>query len=468
MSDESKANPKGGETGDHTSDQTGTPAAHKVIEAFGGIRPMAQKLGVAASTVQGWKERGVIPPARQAKILEIAKAEKMALDEATVAASAQMPDDPTEEPKAQAAAKAEASAQDSGEQADANAAASAVSVVEATPDSDAKASGAATAPQPAASGGSGWQGPFAAGVLVLAVGIGIAVVGRTLWLPLVDDREPGNGAALSALEQRIAALESDSGASQALGALEGDIAALARDLEAVRNTAQQAVSLGSGAVSEQTIAALQEDIERRLAQRGESLDQIVARLERVESHQVVRPVATEDLALTLALGSLRERIYRGQPFQETLAAALDAAGPRPGVAAELEPLREASETGVLRLVRLQESFRQVSRDIVAASAGEGEENPLLAGIKRRLSQVVTIRPSTENAAEGSPELAVGLAEDALAAGNLADALAALEGLPESGRAAGEPWITEATRRLEAEQAVEAATTAFLADLEQSE
>ena len=35
--------------------------AGRVIEAFGGIRPMAKKLGVAVTTVQGWKERNAIP-----------------------------------------------------------------------------------------------------------------------------------------------------------------------------------------------------------------------------------------------------------------------------------------------------------------------------------------------------------------------------------------------------------------------
>ena len=35
--------------------------AARVIEAFGGIRPMAKKLGVAVTTIQGWKERNAIP-----------------------------------------------------------------------------------------------------------------------------------------------------------------------------------------------------------------------------------------------------------------------------------------------------------------------------------------------------------------------------------------------------------------------
>ncbi|HRQ83255.1 MAG TPA: hypothetical protein PKZ97_19240, partial [Azospirillaceae bacterium] len=40
------------------------PAVERVIERFGGIRPMAAKLDAPVTTVQGWKKRGAIPPAR--------------------------------------------------------------------------------------------------------------------------------------------------------------------------------------------------------------------------------------------------------------------------------------------------------------------------------------------------------------------------------------------------------------------
>lgn len=38
--------------------------ADPVIEAFGGLRPLANRLGITASTVQGWKKRGIIPDTR--------------------------------------------------------------------------------------------------------------------------------------------------------------------------------------------------------------------------------------------------------------------------------------------------------------------------------------------------------------------------------------------------------------------
>ena len=48
------------------------PDAAHVIRCLGGIRPTASLLGVAVSTVQGWKERGAIPANRHQAILEAA------------------------------------------------------------------------------------------------------------------------------------------------------------------------------------------------------------------------------------------------------------------------------------------------------------------------------------------------------------------------------------------------------------
>jgi uroporphyrinogen-III synthase len=47
--------------------------ADLIIEKFGGIRPMATKIGVPVTTVQGWKKRGVIP-ANRAQLIEAAAA----------------------------------------------------------------------------------------------------------------------------------------------------------------------------------------------------------------------------------------------------------------------------------------------------------------------------------------------------------------------------------------------------------
>ncbi|MCB9964631.1 MAG: hypothetical protein H6855_00920 [Rhodospirillales bacterium] len=53
--------------------------AVEVIEKFGGIRPMASKLGVAVTTIQGWKKRGSIPSGRFDDIINAANENKISL-----------------------------------------------------------------------------------------------------------------------------------------------------------------------------------------------------------------------------------------------------------------------------------------------------------------------------------------------------------------------------------------------------
>jgi hypothetical protein len=51
-----------------------TTQAEHVITKLGGVLATARLLGHRnASTVQGWKERGFIPPKRQAEVLQAAR-----------------------------------------------------------------------------------------------------------------------------------------------------------------------------------------------------------------------------------------------------------------------------------------------------------------------------------------------------------------------------------------------------------
>src|SRR3546814_10956500 len=89
-----------GQGGDNSSTATGKSdhqqsagaaaeaPALAIIEAFGGIRPMAKMLGLAVSTVQGWKERSAIPANRHDQIRAAARDNNIAIDAAVLRPSA--------------------------------------------------------------------------------------------------------------------------------------------------------------------------------------------------------------------------------------------------------------------------------------------------------------------------------------------------------------------------------------------
>ena len=65
----------------------GLASGQQVIARFGGIRPMAGKLGVAVSTVQGWRERGAIPARHHARVLTAARTEGLDIGPADLGAA---------------------------------------------------------------------------------------------------------------------------------------------------------------------------------------------------------------------------------------------------------------------------------------------------------------------------------------------------------------------------------------------
>ena len=256
--------------GSEAADGAGPAPVHpvtEIIEAFGGLRPMAGKLKVAVSTVQGWKERDSIPTARHGEILEAAKSHNIALDPAVLSASDHMARDDgakavpgtngskdqdvkkdktapgaaspvTPAPTAEAgdknkAATAPDAAAKSGSAAKtaipaagtAKAAGSETSAAgkSAVPDSKGPGSKRPDSKQPEAKPSEvkpaptqksgGWLGGFVLGVVVLALVLAGAVYSRSLWLPLVESLpvmaggKAGSGEVADESAQRIAALE---------------------------------------------------------------------------------------------------------------------------------------------------------------------------------------------------------------------------------------------------------------------
>ena len=83
------------EDGDTPQQAEAFPDASAVIDAFGGVRPMASRLGVAATTIQGWKSRGNIPEGRRQAVQDVAAA--AGIDLSGLSAGTEIPDEPVSE-----------------------------------------------------------------------------------------------------------------------------------------------------------------------------------------------------------------------------------------------------------------------------------------------------------------------------------------------------------------------------------
>ncbi len=476
--DEGMAEQDGAAAPDERPGGAAESAAVAVIGRFGGIRPMAQKLGIAVSTVQGWREREVIPKARHEQIRAAAAAGGIALpDEELDAAgqrpeSASAPDSPA--PAEASAPKPEAPRPGATERADpesepAEASKPAVRSSMATAAASGPRPGPATV---AAKAGGGWLFGFVIGALVFLGGLGIAVLSRETWLPLVG--EPAVVAEPSPeLLERLDALET------ALSAQEGAAGAeFAAEIDRLRSALSRVeAEVGAGASSstkaQSTLSGLQSrlaGLDRRIAELSggaaaladlrADVGQLAARLAEVEQRLAALPQADPDagsalpprVAVVLATAQLRDALRRPSPFERELASLAHLAADDAELSGVLDTLSPYAAAGIPTRERLRADFPQVARAVAAAGAGAGEEG-WLAGVRRRLSDLVTVRPVGGDATGDSPGAVAARAEARVAAGDLAGALAELEQL--SGRAAeaAAAWREAARARASAEDAL---------------
>ena len=193
--------------------------AARVIEAFGGIRPMAKKLGVAVTTIQGWKERNAIPIRRLDEIRTAAAREGIDLSALAV---------PTESPVEDRGAASPAGDAPYSER-PARSGPARAETVEAeplkaerpvqTPSGVKEAESAAAGPTldavPAKPDGRGRAFTFGLGfaaMLIAGALIGWAIADRT-------GGQAGNADLVAALEKRLGAAEKTAAAAAAAAAV---------------------------------------------------------------------------------------------------------------------------------------------------------------------------------------------------------------------------------------------------------
>jgi hypothetical protein len=472
---------------------TGQSQAERVIAKFGGIRPMAAKLAIAVTTVQGWKERGTIPQRRQAEILAAAHSTGIELTEAdfmTESAEAS-----AEEPVAEPVEPANPAASGPWREARSEAP-KAPPIIDAPPQPKARA-GASRAGLwivvvlvlAAAAGGAGWwYGQKNAG------GVDLGPLERRLAaaeaklesLPAIEaaakaagDRAEAASAALSRLEasmkqqgDRLAALEAKVAAGAGAAAAPADDGAV----RAALDDAKKAVA-DAQAQSERALAALRDDVTKSVVQakdanaqaladiRAETaklaaaLDAAAKRIGALEAAKAEAVAGGARLAaMVAAIGQLRDSVLAGRPYATELKAlqALedDPAPPPPALAAH-------AATGVPSIDTLRSHFTRRAAAIVdAASAPEGGD--WLDRTWHRLKTIVTVRRTGGELAGNDAEDVVGRAERQLADNDLAGAVATLGALGGAAASEARGWLAEARTTLDALDAVKSLQDAALA------
>ncbi len=470
-----------------------------VIEAFGGIRPMAKTLGLAVSTVQGWKERSAIPANRHDQIRAAAQKHGITLDPAVLRASAPAEGSAAQPPVIEGRATPLPGADAAGEKAEDKAtakpektaaAAAAATTASAATKAAAKSEAREATTAPAARSGGGFLPGLAVGVVLAAAVAGATIYTQPYWAPLLGEtRGAGDAEALAAalaeVDQRLAELQAslprdnatelaalgerlaiaEAALSQGAGqdpetraALESLSAQLARmtdrledleqDLAAVRSLAgtpsQEVVSrLGSEAKRLDEMLAAQADLAARLAETE-------AGLSAAQAARDAAPGSREALML-LAMLQLRDALKGSGPYDQPLIMLKNLAAEDGELAGIIAPLERRATAGLPSLSELQARFPEASRRIAAIEVGQEGEG-WSAGVLRRLSEAVNLRP-VGMVEGGTPTAIAARAEVKLNQGDLAGALAELDALEGAAAEAVAGWRADAEARLAAEQAV---------------
>ncbi len=513
--------PLPGETMNDTTDATPVetmPNAETVIERFGGIRPMAQKLGVTPSTIQGWKARNHVPENRWDEIRAVAEREGVSLesdsDSRSGTGQVSMQPDGSDGADGKAAdetpvtaEKAEsemAETKEAGKKAEEKAdggAASNVKEQEApTPPP------VAVAAPPRRPSGLAWI------ALIVALGSAAGVATQSYWRPSVESSlnahlsqffgpppaqtpappDPVLAQTVDALKGRVGALENRPVAETVAAGepvdIEGALAPLSDRLAALEDAMATAPATSADQVDLSPLNAAVDALRSRVnamdTRADDSLDAFRAelstfadqfdairsgietvtdrvaaverRLAQIESNYG-GPSGSE-AALVLTVGQLDSLMAASEPFGGTLqdiaALAPDDDAVQKAVAS-LAPLKDAIIASRADII---DAFDDVAPAVDRAervAGAEGWVDETLAEMRG----LISIRRT--DSSESAP--AVSRAEAALEQGDLAGAVAAVEPLAgEDPAIAG--WVTQAKQRITASEALMALRGAALARL----
>lgn len=295
--------------------------------------------------------------------------------------------------------------------------------------------------------GRGISGGAALILAIAAAGIGAAGGAAAPRIPAVADALdkvlPANGAVaegaatpdVAALDQRIASIEA---------LMNTPLAVAAAGEAGDGGTAARVFALQAGL----------RDLDARLS-RMPSTEEVNALISEVRSLQEELPaVAAEARSAGVAARASYAIIAAGEaarssgPFEQAHAA-LAALLPNDANVQALAPL---ARTGAPTRIELRDRFERMDVEIIRASHRSQAGAGFWGRMQAALAQWIVVRRAGPG---DTPEGLVARAEQALARDDLAGAIEALNQLPETPKRVAQPWINDASRRLDIDSRLEA-------------
>ena len=160
------------------------------------------------------------------------------------------------------------------------------------------------------------------------------------------------------------------------------------------------------------------------------------------------------MGLTLALLQVRDAVDTGRPFPAEYDALSSLAKARPEIAAAAAPLAAAAPTGAATQAELAQDLRALGQKIDKAAPRTTQADGGWTGaVLDPLRGLVRIRRVDEAAPSKEAEAAVTVAEQAIAGGDLARAVATVETLQGPAADSATEWLRRAHHRLAVEAAL---------------
>lgn len=445
--------------------------ASKIIERFGGIRPMAKKLRVPVTTVQGWKNRDAIPYSRKTDLIEAADIYRIDLSDFDWAAindnaapSAAKSDVQT--PAANAAATTAAASAPALERKPTSPTQQSVRELEGIDLARVRRTSFYTS-MLTSLGLTALVGGAAA---ALFMGSGNSV---KQWLAGGDDTR------LAAVEQRVQALENTpqtglvTDLASRLGALMGwlgyddtngnegtpirtfldRLSAVEEKLGNAGLTGQTADGLGAQMQGLTATATGNADAQMLFSALKTRLDGVEAALQSGQNVQqglnaTLGNITTKDATaagLLLALVQFREATQRQTNIEADLALVQQLVAPQdPALAESVAKLAPYAQNGVLSPVALKQLLQDVAGDVVLTAA-YGSDMSVVDKIKARLQAFFSLNKNGEAVlgSNNTQQKALDEARTQLDSGNVKGAIATLKALDATAQKPLEPFYTQA-------------------------